>query len=187
MILNLGLESRPGTVHFPVIRTQLRQGPDIEEALSLSKKATHLLLTSPRATHYWAKLCPPPWKTQVWAIGSATYRQADRFAQVATQEGMMALFEGWTGGLVLLPHSARARPHLRLFLQENSIAHAACALYDTLLQCPGEPPNLAEFTEILFTSPSTVDGFLAIYGALPQGIQLTPIGPVTRTALEIRK
>lgn len=184
MILNLGLTPRPGTVHFPVIRTERRRGPDVEAALQRWPEATHLLLTSPRAAQYWAEVCPQPWYVEVWAIGRASYVEADRIAPVATQEGMMALFEGWRGGLVLLPQSARARPHLRRFLQERQIAHVVCALYDTVLQCPGEPPNLAEVSEIVFTSPSTVEGFLAIYGELPRGIKLTAIGPITGMKLK---
>jgi uroporphyrinogen-III synthase len=46
-------------------------------------------------------------------------------------------------------------------------------------------PNLAAFDEIVFTSPSTIEAFLAIFGALPRDKILTPVGPVTEAALRL--
>ena len=48
-----------------------------------------------------------------------------------------------------------------------------------------EAINLLEFDEIFFTSPSTVDGFLNIFGAFPKnGPRLVSIGPITKAYLE---
>ena len=69
------------------------------------------------------------------------------------------------------------------FLQ-HEIPYLECTLYDTVIVKPNPLPNLDEFDEIIFTSPSTVEGFLEAYKTLPSDKRLTPIGPVTADSLK---
>lgn len=106
-------------------------------------------------------------------------------APCATQEGVIELVSHLQGHF-FLPHSKLARPNLVEYFQANKIPFFALELYTTEFQCPEPIPNLEEFDEIVFTSPSTVEGFLRIYKTLPKSKKLTPIGPITQEALSGR-
>ena len=176
--LYLGLRPKPGTVHYSVIRTEFCGS--IEPALLLWPQFTHVVFTSQTAVHYW----PGPWDKPIIAIGPATAAVlhekglAPLIAPEATQEGIMTLISQLKG-YFFIPQSRRARPDLANFLRANQIPFFTLALYDTLFQKPEPVPDLADFEEIIFTSPSTVEGFLRIYGSLPSDKKLTPIGPIT--------
>jgi uroporphyrinogen-III synthase len=63
------------------------------------------------------------------------------------------------------------------------VQFTAIDLYDPIFQAPLPIPNLDEFDEIVFTSPSTVRAFLAIYGEIPKDKIIAPIGPITKMSL----
>ena len=140
-----------------------------------------MIFTSQTTVEYW----PGPWDKELIAIGKATLgalKKKGLSAHVApfpTQEGVMELVSKWKG-YFFLPHSKRARPNLVAFFKSHQIRCFAFELYDTLLQRIEPVPSLDEFDEIVFTSPSTVDGFLKIYGFLPKTKKLTAIGPITK-------
>lgn len=182
MILYLGLRPRPGTYHYPVIRTEYLGG--VEAALALWNQFTHVIFTSQTAVHYW----PGPWDKEMIAIGEATAEALRKkgiepqIAPFATQEGVIELIRK-TKGHFFIPRSRRARSLLADYFCEHQIPHFLLDLYDTHFQKLEPVPSLAEFDEIIFTSPSTVEGFLKIYGSLPKDKKLTAIGPVTEKVL----
>ncbi|HSX10647.1 MAG TPA: uroporphyrinogen-III synthase [Chlamydiales bacterium] len=179
--LYLGLNPTPGTFHYPVIRTVYCA--NLEPALALWPLFTHIIFTSQTAVHYW----PGPWDKHLIAIGAATATALKGkevlIAPEATQEGIIALIRN-IDGYFFLPRSRLTRPTLTDFMTAQKIPHFALTLYDTIFQKLEPVPNLADFDEIVFTSPSTVEGFLRIYGKLPNGIKLTPIGPITAGHLQ---
>lgn len=182
-ILYLGLRAKPGTFHYPVIRTEICDS--IEPALVLWDQFTHIIFTSQTTVEYW----PGPWDKQLIAIGEATasaLRLKGLFpivAKTATQEGIIELISTINGHF-FLPHSKRARPNLVEFLKKEKIPFFSLELYETHFQCLQPIPCLDDFDEIVFTSPSTVDGFLKIYGTLPQNKKLSAIGPITLSYLQ---
>ncbi len=181
MILYLGLNPPPGVFHYPVIRTEKLDTPELQRAKELWPSFTHVIFTSQTAVRYWD--LPLDGKTVI-AIGEATASALSVpavLAPSATQEGVIALLEtlALQGAYLFLPHSKRSRPNLEQYLIEKGISHFVLDLYDTVLQKPLPVPDLSHFDEIVFTSPSTVEGFLYIYGKLPLDKKLTPIGPVT--------
>lgn len=181
-VLYLGLNPKPGTFHYPVIRTEYcgNLGP----ALLLWPQFTHIIFTSQTAVHYW----PGPWDKQMIAIGYATAAALEKkgldplIAPEATQEGVITLIEELKG-YFFLPRSRLARSVLTDFMTEKKIPFFVLDLYDTVFQKLEPVPKLDDFDEIVFTSPSTVDGFLRIYGKLPTDKKLTAIGPITEQAL----
>lgn len=181
MILYLGLSPPPGVVHYPVIRTEKLDTPELQRAKELWTSFTHVIFTSQSAVRYWD--LPLDGKTVI-AIGDATASALSvpsLLAPEATQEGVIALLEtlDLRNAYLILPHSKRSRPNLERYLIEKGISHFILDLYDTVFQKPLPVPDLSLFDEIVFTSPSTVEGFLQIYGKLPLDKKLTPIGPVT--------
>ncbi|HSX26625.1 MAG TPA: uroporphyrinogen-III synthase, partial [Chlamydiales bacterium] len=162
--------------------------PQYQQALTLWPQFSHVIFTSQTSVHYW------PLSLQnkiILAIGEATARAIQQrnatplLAPAATQEGVIALLKTLHPTFLFLPHSRRARPHLAHFLQQQNIHHFLLPLYDTHFQKPEPVPDLNAFDEIIFTSPSTVEGFLRIYGHLPKDKKLTPIGPITMEALSL--
>lgn len=182
MILYLGIDpSRwPEKVfHYPVIRTEpleICEPPDWAEA-------THILFTSRSAVRHWKYF---DLTKQTIALGSATALLLERplIAPTPTQEGVVELLRTLSPGYLIWPRSTLSRDHIADYLISSNIRHRIIPLYRTVFQRPGPPPELDLFTEIIFTSPSTIDAFLHIYATLPRNIRLTPIGPVTAEALQ---
>lgn len=179
--LYLGLKPKPAAYHYPVIRTVFCA--DLTEALRLWPQFTHIIFTSQTTVAYW----PGPWDKELIAIGPATaaaLQQKGLSCQIAleaTQEGIIPLLGE---GYYFLPRSCKARSALTDAMKEKKIPFFALDLYDTIYQKLEPVPNLADFDEIVFTSPSTVEGFIRIYGALPTNKKLTAIGPITEKALK---
>ncbi len=183
-ILYLGLHPPANAIHYPVIRTEKILGKELEEAIRLWPDFTHVMFTSQTAVNYWEedlqhKICI--------AIGDATARAIRNrkaeplIAPFPTQEGVLQLLQqlDLQDARIFLPHSKKARP-----LLETQISCYVLNLYDTLFQKLEPIPDLNTIEEIIFTSPSTVEGFLRIYGKLPRDKKLTAIGPITEEALK---
>jgi len=181
--LYLGLKAEKNTFHYPVIKTI--DLPISQEIFSLWKNFTHIIFTSKETVRYWKG----PWDKIPIAIGSATATALKQkgliplVAPVATQEGIITLLQTIKNGHFFYPHSKRARPLLRDYMKKHQIPYFSFPLYDTVLQKLEPVPDLNDFDEIVFTSPSTVEGFLQIYKSLPQDKKLTAIGPITKAAL----
>lgn len=184
-ILHLGLDpaacpSRGRICHYPVIRIK-----PLPADLSPLASCSHVLVTSKET----AALLPPLTGKTVIAIGEKTARTVvgagALVAPVAQQEGIIELLDtlDLSESKVCYPRSRRARPLLADYLRAKKIDSHVIDLYETVLQQPGASPNLDEIDEIVFMSPSCVDGFLRIYGALPEGKKITAQGRITAEKL----
>jgi uroporphyrinogen-III synthase len=195
MILYLGLDPSRwphsgALLHYAVIRTALLDSAELRQALSLWPQFTHVIFTSRSTVRHWWEAQPSFDKIAI-AIGEGTAEALrDRgvdpvVALEAVQEGVIALLDRMdlNGANLLLPQSKRARSQLRGYLEEKKIPFFAFDLYDTFPQKPEPVPSLEPISEIVFTSPSTVEAFLQIYGTFPKDKKLTAIGPVTARAL----
>lgn len=182
--LNLGLKAYGTGFHYPVIKTAPYLDPKL--ALPLWESFTHILFTSQSTIYYW----PGPWDKIPIAIGPATAAALKQkelsplIAPEATQEGLIELLKTIPNGHFFYPHSRKARPLLASYMEANKIPFFSLELYDTVFQKLEPVPRLEEFDELVFTSPSTVEGFLQIYEHLPKDKKLTAIGPITQAALE---
>jgi uroporphyrinogen-III synthase len=180
--LYLGLKAPPETIHYPVIRTEMCKNIQIPQ--HIWPQVTHIIFTSQTAVHYWSG----PWDKKVIAIGPATAAAVQQkgivplVAKEFTQEGVIAILKE-IKGFFFFPKSSRSRPALIEYFSLNKIPFFALDLYDTLLQKLEPVPSLDEIDEIIFSSPSTVQGFIQIYGQLPKDKKLTPIGPITAKEL----
>lgn len=189
MALYLGLDPRGWKtdlpiLHYPVIRIEPRKAvkpPDWNEV-------SHLLFTSKSAVAHWEHF---EGKTAL-AIGEATAEELKKrgvscfLAPFATQEGMIELLKtlDLQDAYLFWPRSSKARDVLELYLQTLNVRFQIVDLYDTHYQKLEPVPSLDQVEEIIFTSPSTVDGFLQIFGSLPKNKKLTPIGPITAKKIQ---
>lgn len=191
-------------VHYPVIAIAARpiDHPAVKKAYADLARYTHILFTSKNAVRIFfdhvadLKIDKKQVSEKVLiAIGGITaaalssrLRWPDSVSQRETQEGLIELLERCPldDAFFLLPQSSLARSVLKNFFKQRKIMHCAYALYDTLMQRLEPVPDLREIDEIVFTSPSTVKGFLQIFGALPKDKILHAIGPITEQALLLR-
>lgn len=189
-ILYLGIDAPQGVFHYPVIWTQKIESPQLRQALSIQDRFTHLIFTSKNGVRYWHE-SGGAFSGIVMAIGNATAEKLFQLGAVpliapnATQEGVIALLEimPLENAFLFYPRSRLARPYLANYLHKRDVPACIFDLYDTVFQKIEPVPDLNRFDEIVFTSPSTVDGFLRIFGELPRDKKLTAIGPITHQAI----
>lgn len=184
-------------IHYPIIKLIPRDIPD--HILKDIPLYTHCIFTSKNTVSIlkdaFAKkglsldLLKDKYILALGKITAARLAQegllASAIAQEETQEGVMALLSKipLDQAYIFLPHSSLSRKNLENFLKDNSIQHQLCDLYDTVVQKLHPLPNFDEIDEIIFTSPSTVKAFFAIFEKLPSGKKLTCVGHITQQAL----
>lgn len=179
-------------VHYPVIHIVPTINDQVRDVVARLPTYSHLLFTSKTAVRIFLTITSPT-HLRILCIGRKTGAELNargfqpaRIADDETSEGVVSLLEDedLENGHLLWPHSALSRPVIGDYLQNRGVPFTECHLYTTQSQRPEPIPNLNDFDEIVFTSPSSVDGFLAIYGSLPRDKVLTAIGPITKSKLE---
>jgi len=181
-------------IHYPIIRIVPRPLRMLKKACAQYVHYTHLLFTSKHAVEiFFTHTSSLPSSSHYFlAVGKSTARVLERYGYVAytpleeTQEGLMALLKTLNAEQtsVFFPRSSLSRDLLIQFLEKENIPYFAPIFYDTLTQKQEPLPNLSDFDEIVFTSPSTVQAFIEIFGAFPTHAVLTPIGPITAASLK---
>lgn len=184
-------------IHYPVIKIVPRslEHPEIAKGFAILDKYTHCIFTSKNAVKVFFEFlgcCDKVGNKTLIAIGQVTAFSLRSFglephyiADEETQEGVIQLLQNLhlKNAHFFLPRSALSRPILTQFFQDNKIPFCACDLYDTVFQAPEPKPDLTQVDEIVFTSPSTVRAFFAIFSTIPDGKKCVAIGPVTEREL----
>lgn len=180
-ILYLGLDPfrypRP-VLHYPILRIEPIPIRAVDRSI------THLLFTSRQAVLRWREAGQSLDYTLI-AIGPATAEllPCAQIAPEATQEGVIRLLDSLDlhNSKILWPRSSLSRS----LLLEQGFPIEPLDLYTTRFEAPLPYPDWDKIEEIVFTSPSCVEGFCALFGSLPKGKKLTAIGPITRARLKI--
>ncbi len=189
--------------HLPIIEIIPRDfnRPEIVCAFADIPDYTHIVFTSKSAVEIFFSCLKKQGFTiddlqrkEIIAIGKVTARhieergvKVDKVAEDEVQEGIIHLLalEDLDQAYLFLPQSSRARCALIQSLMLRNIRHQRCFLYDTKPKFPAVKPDLENFDEIIFTSPSTVEAFREIFGRIPTFKKITAIGPVTQSKLNI--
>ncbi|MBS3903988.1 MAG: uroporphyrinogen-III synthase [Simkania sp.] len=168
--------------------------PSIAVALTDWTQYTHMIFTSKHAVKILQDILPYyqlliPQNTQRIAVGQTTAKVLEQngwgtpwIAREERQEGIIQLLRTieWNeDSYVLFPRSALSRGGIEQFFLERMIRYQICDLYDTYPRRIEPFPDLEEFDEILFTSPSTVAAFFSQVQTLPKRPCLRAIGEVT--------
>lgn len=209
-ILYLGLDlppelQRKEVTHCPLIRIvpRPREHPEIIQAFVKFNAYTHLIFTSKSAARIFFEYAVDNGITldilnqKVFlSVGQKTTQQLKNHginrvitAREETAEGIIALLASaldLIGSFIFWPHSALSRPMLLDWLYTQELKHHSCVLYDTMQNIPNPMPDIRSYDEIIFTSPSTVDAYLTMFGKLPTCKKLSGIGPVTQKYLSGR-
>ena len=86
--------------------------------------------------------------------------------------------------LVFYPHSSLSPEDIPLALQELGFNVLSAVVYNNVLPKNPRLVNLNHFKRIVFTSPSTIDNFIKLYGKLPENTEFITRGPITQAHLE---
>lgn len=86
--------------------------------------------------------------------------------------------------LVFYPHSSLSPEDIPLALQELGFDVLSAVVYNNELPKNPRRVNLNHFKRIVFTSPSTIDNFIKLYGKLPENTEFITRGPITQKHLE---
>ena len=86
--------------------------------------------------------------------------------------------------LVFYPHSSLSSEAIPLALQELGFSVDSVIAYSNVLPKNIRRVNLNHFKRIVFTSPSTIDNFIKLYGKLPENTEFITRGPITQEHLE---
>lgn len=191
-------------VHYPIIKIAPRShnDPALSAIFGKIKEYTHIVFTSKTSVRLFFSNLDRQGVARSsldrihWiVIGTVTALhlrdegfEACIIAQNSTQEGLIQeiMSLDLSRAYLLFPRSSLSRPLLVDFFDEKQLRYDAFDLYDTVTNFTGSPPPLHDIDEIVFTSPSCVEAFFAIYGALPDQKYCISIGPITHAALEKR-
>jgi uroporphyrinogen-III synthase len=188
--------------HHPVIKIEKRDFSSfqIQHQIRDFKNYTHIIFTSKNtvmvlkeALEFFGYGVSAISSKVILSIGDATSKALTQIGvnaslqpEIATQEGMMDLLDriDCEEGYFFYPRSSRARATLSYYMRVRKLRHQVCDLYDTKLNQEFNIGCLDAFSEIVFTSPSTVNAFYRRYPSIPSSIKISAIGPITQAALD---
>ncbi len=188
--------------HHPVIKIEKRDFScfQIQHQIRDFKNYTHIIFTSKNtvivlkeALEFFGYDVSAISSKVILSIGDATSKALTQIGvntylqpEIATQEGMMDLLDriDCEEGYFFYPRSSRARATLSYYMRVRKLRHQVCDLYDTKLNEEFNIGSLDSFSEIVFTSPSTVVAFYRRYASIPSSIKISAIGPITQAALD---
>jgi uroporphyrinogen III methyltransferase/synthase len=101
-------------------------------------------------------------------------------------EGLVEAFATMdlTAQRILLPRSDRGLKYLSEALTGQGHDVTDIPVYRNRVNAHAKQTDLSRFAKIIFTSPSGVDAFIRLYGALPSGVQLVARGKTTGEKLK---
>lgn len=185
-------------LHYPVIKLIPASIEDCQVRFCLDRLEafTCCFFTSKNAVEILVSLCKKSFldpevllKNKCISIGPSTSLALEAHGVIplleaaeSTQEGMIDLCEKQTfdQSYVFYPRSSLARPLLGEYLSKKASQLQVLDLYNTEHQIPLPIPSLDDVEEIVFTSPSTVDGFFKIFSSIPSGKKISFQGPITK-------
>jgi len=187
--------------HCPLIKIEPRprEHSAIVHAFAWLSAYTHLIFTSKSAVRIFFDyaamqgVAPIELDRKIFlTVGQRTAQELKNngitqvlVASEETAEGVIALLASLDlkNSFLFWPHSALSRPLISDWLQAHRPKHYACIFYDTVLNIPEPLPDISSYDEIIFTSPSTIDAFCAIFEKIPADKILSCIGPITEKYL----
>ncbi len=186
--------NNPSYIHTPLIEIQnLSDYSQIKHFLL--QKFDYILFTSRYSVKFTFKIIRELKvnisQATIVSIGATTTEALLNEGVINVQQveqddsyGVIDWFSRQEKGTVLYPRSAIAFPIIYNGLQELGFTIHAADVYTTV--CPQNPTrvNLDTIQKIIFTSPSTIDNFITVYGALPKGKELITRGSITKSYLK---
>ena len=177
-------------IHTPLIEiVSVDDDTQLRRAIADIDSYDYVLFTSRYAAKYVGALSVM--HTRIVSIGRTTTKALHQIGveEVCEVEednsyGVVSWFSSQSRGRVLIPRSNLALPIIPEGLRQLGFEVDCVTAYINRMPEHPKKVNLDEIDRILFTSPSTIDNFIRIYGALPEKKELVTRGPITEQHLQ---
>lgn len=177
-------------IHTPLIENvSVDDDTQLRRAIADIDSYDYVLFTSRYAAKYVGALSVM--HTRIVSIGRATTKALHQIGVEEVDEveednsyGVVSWFSSQSRGRVLIPRSNLALPIIPEGLRQLGFEVDCVTAYINRMPEHPKKVNLDEIDRIVFTSPSTIDNFIRIYGALPEKKELVTRGPITEQHLQ---
>lgn len=197
-----GYSKEDNFFHFPLVSLHMRNLSirEIKDVFGKIYSYSHILFTSKYGVQSFFRCMkelsiPKEHLDPVFllAVGEGTKLALEQegvyIAYVGTDEteqGVIAMLEAidLEDANILLPQAGMTRPKLIHYLVEKGISYEVIILYDLIKEKPYMKVDLADFDQIIFTTPVGVEAFFDIYDDIPPALEVLPMGLATRCKLK---
>ena len=178
-------------IHTPLIEiVALEDFSELQAAAKRLQEFDYLLFTSRFAVKYWAESGGGFDVKNVVSIGAKTSEALQKLgvkniSQTAKDDsyGVIDWFSVQEKGRVLIPRSNIALPIIPDGLKALGFDVETVTAYKNQIPANAQKVSLEKIDKIIFTSPSTVDNFVKLYGGIPNDKILETRGVVTEKRL----
>ena len=183
----------PTYLHTPLIEiVGLDDDSEIRTAAASLQTFDYLLFTSRFAVKYWAESGGGFDVKTIVSIGATTTATLREMGVAVTihqpqkddSYGVIDWFKTQSKGRVLIPRSNLALPIIPDGLRALGFDVTTVTAYINRMPANPIKVDLDDIDKIIFTSPSTVDNFVKLYGGIPKGKEIAARGVVTKARLE---
>ena len=177
-------------IHTPLIEiVSVDDDTQLRRAIADIDSYDYVLFTSRYAAKYVGALSVI--HTRIVSIGRTTTKALHQIGVEEVDEveednsyGVLSWFSSQSRGRVLIPRSNLALPIIPEGLRQLGFEVDCITAYNNRMPEHPKKVNLDEIDRIVFTSPSTIDNFIRLYGALPEKKELVTRGPITEQHLQ---
>ncbi len=154
----------------------------------------YVIFTSRHAARFWAEAAGDdfvmPEETKVVAIGETTANEladlgirVDMMPETDDSHGIVKLMSTQKKGRVLIPRSDKALPIIPNGLRASGFDVTTIVAYENTVNKGARRVKMDDIDTIIFTSPSTIDAFIEIYGAIQTDKNIVCRGQITEAHL----
>ena len=177
-------------IHTPLIEiVPVDDDTQLLRAIADIDSYDYVLFTSRYAAKYVGALSVR--HTRIVSIGRTTTKALHQIGVEEVYEveednsyGVISWFSRQPRGHILIPRSNLALPIIPEGLRQLGFDVDCITAYINRMPEHPKKVNLDEIDRIVFTSPSTIDNFIRLYGTLPKKKELVTRGPITEQHLQ---
>jgi uroporphyrinogen III methyltransferase/synthase len=181
----------PEYLHTPLIEiVALEDFGELKAAVKRLQEFDYLLFTSRFAVKYWVESGGGFKVQNIVSIGEKTSEAlrnfgVEKYCQTLKDDsfGVIDWFSAQKKGRVLIPRSNIALPIIPDGLHSLGFVVETVTAYKNQIPANAQKVSLEKIDKIIFTSPSTVDNFVKLYGGIPNDKILETRGVVTEKRL----